>query len=516
MPAKPKAKALMFQGTSSHAGKSVMAAAFCRLLARQGFRVAPFKGMNMSNNASVTRDGGEIATAQAAQAKACGIEPSVKMNPVLLKTMSDQSSQVILLGKPIGTVRAGDLARLRPTLMEAIESSLEQLMEEYQFLVIEGAGSPAEVNLKSTDLANMAVARRAGAPVILVADIERGGLFAHLIGTLELLEPEERAHVKGFIINKFRGDPALLEPGVDWLEKRTGRPVVGVIPFLEGLRVPEEDSCAERLQGRGRAPWGLTPPVLRVQVVRYPTISNFTDFDPLDQEPNVELQYLTEPPPNGPMPDLLILPGSKSTMADLSWLKGRGLDRYIARCVENGVELLGICGGFQMLGQMIYDPRHVESEEGSMPGLGWLPTSTLFLPEKITAQVSGIHIDSGEPVRGYEIHAGRIQGIRRGKPVFRLTDRGGAAIDEWDGCLLSEKRIWGTYLHGLFDAAGFRRHFLNRLRPSQNLTVPGTAVPGTRGSGTGTADTYEVLADGVRRHLRLERLKEVAEWIPRL
>ena len=503
------ADALMFQGTASHVGKSVLTTAFCRLLHRRGVRVAPFKGMNMSNNAWVTREGGEMAIAQAVQARACGIEPTVEMNPVLLKTTSDQASQVIVLGKPIGTVAAADLRKVRERLMEAIEKGLRSLLDRYEVVVIEGAGSPAEVNLQETDLANMRVARLANAPVVLVADIERGGMFAQLIGTLDLLQPEDRDRVRGFVINKFRGDPSLLNDGVKWLERRTGKPVFGVLPFLPRLRVPEEDSLADRLsEVRAQDGGSSSDSSLQIQVIRTPTMANFTDFDPLHQEPAVEICYLTTPPEGDRFPHLLILPGSKSTMADLQWMQQAGFDRYLRRCVERRVEVLGICGGFQMLGEVILDPSHVESKVSAMPGLGLLPTSTLFLPTKITAQVRGLHLESGSQVRGYEIHSGRLNGARRGKPVFRLQERGGVAVQELDGCRLEDRPVWGTYLHGLFDEAEFRRHFLNRLRRTAGLVEPGPSEYPAE------LDPYDELAEAVRTHLAVDEILQEVAWIP--
>ncbi|MDO8730025.1 MAG: cobyric acid synthase [Candidatus Omnitrophota bacterium] len=498
------AKALMFQGTSSHVGKSVLTAAFCRILSRRGVRVAPFKGMNMSNNAWVTREGGEMAMAQAVQARACGIEPSVEMNPVLLKTQSDHTSQVVVLGKPVGTIAAAELRNVKERLNLAIEQGLRALQDSYEFLVIEGAGSPAEVNLQETDLANMRVARAANAEVILVADIERGGVFAQLVGTLDLLDPEDRKRVKGLVINKFRGDPSLLTEGVRWLEEKTGKPVFGVMPFLSDLRIPEEDSLADRLAAPAKKPAGSS---LRVQIIRTPTMANFTDFDPLHREPGVEIQYLTSAPDGGLPPHLLILPGSKSTMADLAWLRRAGLEAHIAACLKEGTEVLGVCGGFQMMGKMIYDPSHVESSTDSMPGLGLLPTDTLFLSTKITAQVKGIHLESGAPVSGYEIHAGRLQGARRGKAVFRLQERGGAAVDEMDGCRLEGSTVWGTYLHGLFDEPIFRRWFLDHLRDRYDVPKP----PPVRRAET---DPYDDLADAVSKHLRVDEMLEEAAWTP--
>ncbi len=481
-------KCWMVQGTGSHVGKSVLVTALCRILRRRGLRVAPFKAMNMSNNAWVTAKGGEIAYAQAVQAWAAGVEPVEEMNPVLLKTTSDSASQVILLGKPLGVVPAYGLARYRQKLLQGIESSLSFLRENFEVVLIEGAGSPAEINLKATDLANMRVAEMADAPVLLVVDIERGGAFAQAVGTLELLEPSECKRIFGFVINKFRGDLSILQPGLDWLEARTGKPVLGVIPYLQSIRIPEEDSLADRLKPPSQN-GSSGPPQIRIQVIRYPTISNFTDFKPLEEEPGVRVEYLTEPPVDGRLPHLLVLPGAKSTVADLLWLRERGFERYIQECLEKKVEVAGICGGLQMLGEFIYDPSHVESPRAAVAGLGLLPTTTLFLQPKVTEQVEGLHPASGLPVRGYEIHAGRLQGARRGRPVFRITRRGGRAVDAWDGCQRADGLVWGTYLHGLFDDPALRRYFLSRFG---DLPAPFHPAP---------EDPYDALADQVEAAL---------------
>lgn len=497
------AEVLMFQGTASHVGKSVMTAAFCRLLRRRGFRVAPFKAMNMSNNAWVTRDGREIAVAQAVQAWAAGVEPTVEMNPVLLKTTSDRASQIILLGEAIGTCEARRLPEFRGRLLEGIHRSLDHLRASYDVIVAEGAGSPAEINLRSTDLANMEVARAAGARVILVADIERGGTFAQIVGTLELLDPEDRERVKGFLINKFRGDPSLVESGVRWLEERTGRPVLGVIPYVHDLDLPEEDALADRLRAE-KADRADPAGKLRVEILRPPSIANFTDFDPLHREPDLSIRYRTAAPDSGEPPHLLILPGSKSTMADLRWIRDAGLDRTIRRCAQAGVRILGICGGFQMMGQSITDPSHVESDTAAMEGLGLLPTSTLFLSSKVTVQVSGIHPESGTAVTGYEIHCGRLQGARRGRPLFRITRRGGQPADEQDGCQSEDGRICGSYLHGLFEQEGFRTFFLNRLRREAGL-------PEQEGASV-SSNPYDRWADRVANVVPVDRLLEEWGW----
>ncbi|MBI3312278.1 MAG: cobyric acid synthase [Candidatus Omnitrophica bacterium] len=492
---------LMFQGTASHVGKSVMAAAFCRLLKRRGLRVAPFKAMNMSNNAWVTRDGKEMAMAQAVQAWSAGIEPVVDMNPVLLKTTSDHASQVIVLGKPIGTYEARDLPALRARLLKAIHESLQRMRDSYDVIVAEGAGSPAEINLRATDLANMEVARAAEGRVLLVADIERGGVFAQIVGTLELLEEKDRARVHGFLINKFRGDSSLVDSGVRWLEQRTGKPVLGVIPYFPEMDIPEEDALADRLTAK---PGSFEK--VRVEIVRYPSIANFTDFDSLHREADLSVRYLSAASSEDRLPHLLILPGSKSTVSDLIWLRNTGLEPYLRRCAAEGVRILGICGGFQMLGQTICDPSHVESTGGVIYGLCLLPTSTLFLPSKVTVQVRGIHPESGAALTGYEIHCGRLQGARRAKPLFQVTERGGQPVKETDGCQSDNGRIWGTYLHGMFDSEEFRHFFLNQLRREAGLPEPNGI--------SARIDPYDRLADRVEKVVDVDRLMEQWAWTP--
>lgn len=513
-------KTLMVQGTASHAGKSVLVTALCRLLSRRGVRVAPFKALNMSNNATVTAAGREIAMAQAAQAAACGIPPEAEMNPVLLKPQGDCLSQVVVMGRALGALEPGAFGRWRPVLREAVRVGFGRLRRRYEAVVIEGAGSPAEINLRDWDIANMGVARLAKAPVILVGDIERGGLFAQMVGTLELLSPSDRARVRGLVINKFRGQRALLDSGIRWLEKRTGIPVLGVLPFLEDLAVPQEDGLGA-VSGVGdvgplRRGFGLrgsapSSPGFTVQVIRYPALSNFNDLEPLNREPGVTVRFLTRPPAEGPLPDLLVLPGSKATVSDLKWLRARGFEAHVRRCVEAGAQTLGICGGFQMLGSRILDPERAESAEPAAAGLGLLPTETLFLKSKVTAQVAGTHLESGLAVRGYEIHQGRIRGLKRGRPVFRLTERSGDPVDELDGCRLEEKPVWGTYVHGLFDEPEFRRWFLNALR---GLAPQGPGPRSPEAGSPGLAplpDPYDALADAVERHLALDRLEGWSE-----
>ncbi|MDP3722173.1 MAG: cobyric acid synthase, partial [Candidatus Omnitrophota bacterium] len=365
------ARALMIQGTGSHVGKSLLAAALCRIFTQGGLRVVPFKAQNMSNNACVTTEGGEISRAQAEQARACGVEPSVRMNPILLKPMTDVGAQVVVLGKAVGTMTAQAYQAFKPQLLVTVATSLQRLMETADLVVIEGAGSPAEINLKAHDLVNMWVAKQAQAKVLLVGDIDRGGVFAQLVGTMELLEEEERRLVRGFLINKFRGDLSLLEPGIRWLEARYRLPVVGVIPYLRDVELAEEDALSQRPIGSL-----ATDGQLRIDVIHLPRLSNASDFDPLAREPDVRLRYVDRPSTDG-MPDCVILPGSKSTMADLAFIRERGLDVYIYRCAEAACEIVGICGGFQMLGQEILDPDRVEAAVSSAAGLGLLPITTV-------------------------------------------------------------------------------------------------------------------------------------------
>lgn len=493
------ARALMIQGTGSHVGKSLLAAAFCRIFAQERVKVLPFKAQNMSNNAYVTTEGGEISRAQAEQAKACGVEPSVRMNPILLKPTTDVGAQVIVLGKAVGTMSASAYQAFKPQLLPTIARALHELMEAADLMVIEGAGSPAEINLKAHDLVNMWVARQAQAKVLLVGDIDRGGVFAQLVGTMELLDEDERRLVRGFLINKFRGDRTLLEPGIRWLEARYGLPVVGVIPYFEHVELGEEDTVPQR-----QAEHPPTDDDVQIAVIRLPRMSNFTDFDPLAREAEVRLRYVDRPSAEA-LPDCVILPGSKSTIADLAFLRERGFDTYISRCAAADREVTGICGGFQMLGQEILDPERVEAAVTSAPGLGVLPMTTVFEQEKITAQVAGVHLESGLPVSGYEIHLGRMRAGRGLRPVFRLTQRGGRPADADDGATSAAGCVWGTYLHGVFDAEPFRRWWLNRLRRRRGLAE----LPSGH---TASADgVYDRLAAAVRPHLNLSAISDILQ-----
>jgi adenosylcobyric acid synthase len=461
---------LMVQGTTSHAGKSVLVAALCRIFARRGLRVAPFKAQNMALNSFVTPDGGEIGRAQAFQAAAAGLEPHVDMNPVLLKPNSMTGSQVIVLGKSIGNMAVREYHAFQPTVWPTVTAALDRLRAQYDLVVVEGAGSPAEINLHDRDIVNMKVARYADCPVLIVGDIDRGGVFASLVGTTLLVTPEERALIKGFIINKFRGDATLLDSGIEFLENYTGIPTLGVIPYLKDWRGDEEDSLG--VEDRRRAEKKDAP--LTVVVVRLPFISNFTDFDALADEDDVAVRYATRPEELAGA-DALLLPGTKSTIADLQWLRASGMADALLAQVAAGTPLVGICGGYQMLGRRVYDPHHVESDldsPDSHEGLDLLPIETTFAADKRTVQASGTLTgaglgEAGTSVRGYEIHMGRSECAPGTPALLNLTDAEGTTIR--DGAASPDGQICGTYLHGLFDVPALRRGWLNRLRAGKGL-----------------------------------------------
>jgi adenosylcobyric acid synthase len=472
-------KAIMVVGTTSHAGKSFITTALCRLLCRRGWRVAPFKSQNMALNAYVTASGGEIGHAQAVQAWAAGVTPRIEMNPILLKPQGDQTSQVILKGRPVGRINASDYyEQFFETGWQAIEESLRRLSDEFDLLVCEGAGSPAEINLKHRDLANMRIAKYLNAPTILVVDIDRGGAFAHIIGTLELLEADERALVKGFIINKFRGQRSLLQSGISWLEERTGIPVIGVIPWLDQA-FPAEDS----LSLLDRPNNGETKEIT-IAVIRLPRISNFTDFDPLEAEPSVSLRYVGLKDNLG-YPDAVILPGSKTSIADLIALQRTGMAEAIQSYAAAGGTILGICGGFQIMGKMLADPEGLEGHEGRYRGLGLVPLKTVITNQKVARQrlVTSNFPQPGLPVSGYEIHQGRSQ--LSINPTEESQEEEGLIFksmfdDPNIGVVDSTLSIWGTYLHGIFDNGPWRRAWLNRLRKQRGLNSLPTGIANYR------------------------------------
>ncbi|BAC89713.1 cobyric acid synthase [Gloeobacter violaceus] len=482
--------ALMVVGTSSHAGKSLLVTALGRLFHRRGVKVAPFKGQNMALNAYVTAEGHEIGHAQAVQAWACGLEPSVAMNPILLKPQGNMTSQVILKGKPAGVCGAVDYYRdyFEPG-WQAVVEALAELQSQYELVICEGAGSPAEVNLRHRDLTNMRVALHLGAPTLLVTDIDRGGALAHVVGTLQVLPPEERALIKGIVINKFRGSLALLQPGLDWLAQYTGVPVVGVLPWLE-MALPEEDSMGlfDRRGARKQAQ-------LEIVVIRLPRIANFTDFDALEAEPSVRVRYVS---PDGYLghPDAIILPGSKATIPDLLALEASGMAAQIR---AYGGVILGICGGLQILGSTIDDPEGFEGHPGRHPGLGLIEATTVFEPLKITRQVQvESRLPAGEPVVGYEIHQGQTTFAPTLEALF---------AEPHLGVVSSNRRVWGTYLHGLLDNHAWRRHWLNALRERRGLPQLPVQSGHYREQ---REEMFERLADAWEPHLPIDGFAQLA------
>ncbi|MGH7780426.1 MAG: cobyric acid synthase [Candidatus Binataceae bacterium] len=456
------ARSLMVMGTASDVGKSVVVAGLCRLFADAGIRVAPFKSQNMSNNAAVCRNGGEIGRAQAVQAEACGLEPTVDMNPVLLKPESDRGCQVIIRGQARFRMTTTEYSHYREEAWPEIVSSYAHLVEQFEVIVIEGAGGAAEVNLRDRDIVNWAIAELADAPVLIVADIDKGGALAALVGTVALLTPAERLRVKGLIINKFRGDPELLYDGLKIIEQHTGVPILGVLPHAGNLEIPEEDGAGLRIM---TLPSPERP--IAIGVVAFPRISNYTDFEPFLREPDVSLQYFENPEQAGGL-DVLCLPGTKSTIADLAWLRSRGWEDFIAAHRGAGGCVIGICGGYQMIGMRIDDPERIESDAGSVVGLGLLNIETIFEGEKITTRTEGAHIASGLPISGYEIHCGRIR--RSGdNAAFRILASEDDSRDALEGTIADDERVLGTSIHGLFDAPRFRRHFLNGIRKRKGL-----------------------------------------------
>ncbi|MER7013404.1 cobyric acid synthase [Saccharopolyspora sp. NPDC000359] len=489
--------ALLVAGTTSDAGKSVVTAGICRWLARSGARVAPFKAQNMSNNSVVTPDGGEIGRAQAVQAAACGLEPSVRFNPVLLKPGSDRSSQVVVLGRVSGEVTAMSYRARKAALLNTVVSTLDELRAEHDHVICEGAGSPAEINLRANDIANMGLAQAAGLPTLVVGDIDRGGVFAQLFGTLALLDPADQALVAGFVINKFRGDPALLDPGLDQLRELTGRPVHGVLPWAEELWLDAEDSlsyAADGVVGRPAPPRG--DQWLRVAVPRLPRISNATDVEALAAEPGVAVRFVTEPSRLSDA-DLVVLPGSKSTAADLDWLRRSGLAEAVLAHARAGLPVAGICGGFQMLTRRIHD--EVESGAGAVDGLGLLNLEVEFAARKTLARPRGRAF--GELVTGYEIHHGLP--VRRGELEPLVTTDDGQPEGGIADCVL------GTHWHGLFENDAFRRSFLRWA--ARRAGRDGFEPAGDTVFADIRAGQLDLLGDLVAKHLDTDALRRLLD-----
>lgn len=499
------ARTLMIQGTASHAGKSLLVAGLARIMAQDGFSVAPFKSQNMSLNSYVSADGGEMGRAQVVQAEAAGTPPRTDMNPVLLKPTTDTGAQVVVQGRPVATMTAQDYHDYKLGLLDAVYDSLERLRREFQVVVIEGAGSPAEVNFRGRDIANMAVAEMADAPVVLVGDIERGGVFAQLVGTMELLEEEERRRVAGLVVNKFRGDRAILEPGLDFLEARCQRPVLGVVPYVRDLRIEEEDSVAlfpsdVRRAAPGRAGGAREADTrARVRVVRLPRISNFTDFDALHACPGIACEYAEHPAALADA-DLIVIPGTKSTLADLKFLWSSGLAAEIIRRAREGTPVIGICGGFQMLGRAVNDPHGLDGGGGSVKGLGLIDAETDFGPEKETRRsqgtVTGYNrlLPRGTRVSGYEIHMGRTTLGPAAAPLLGTGDGPDGAVSE-DGLVL------GTYLHGFFDSDEVQAALLAGFGLPAELPLLGREQA--------RQHEYDRLATALRSSLDIEKIYEI-------
>ena len=497
------ARVLMVQGTASHVGKSTLVTALCRIFRQDGVRVAPFKAQNMALNSYVAAEGGEIGRAQAVQAEAAGVDPSVDMNPILLKPEGDARSQVVVNGRSSGSLAAAQYQRTKLGLWPHVAGALSRLRDRFDLVVVEGAGSPAEINLRQADLANMRVALHAEAPVLLVGDIDRGGVFASLLGTLELLAPDERQLVAGLAINKFRGDPAILQPGLEFLERRTGVPVLGVLPYLPELQLPEEDSLG--LDGAAGPPASLD-----VAVARLPRIANFDDFAPLAAEPVVRLQYVERATQLG-RPDLVILPGTKTTIADLEWLRSSGLADAIGALAAGGTPVLGICGGFQMLGRRILDPLGAESPSSEAVGLGLLPIETTFGASKRTFRVRATVLAASGPfgaadgneIVGYEIHMGATRADPGTRPLFEVRERSGRPSTDRDGLVSDSCLVLCTYLHGLFDNDAIRSSLIDWLLTRKGLSggAPLRRLDRER--------EYDRLAAAVRQSLDLERVRSV-------
>jgi adenosylcobyric acid synthase len=480
------ARALMFQGTGSDVGKSLIVAGLCRALTRRGLRVRPFKPQNMSNNAAVTADGGEIGRAQALQALACGVEPSVHMNPVLLKPQSETGSQVVVQGQVVGAASARDYQGWKPRLLPRVLESFARLKAEADIVLVEGAGGAAEVNLRVGDIANMGFARAAGVPVVVIGDIDRGGVIAQIVGTRVVLDPDDAAGVGGFLVNKFRGDPTLFADGMTRIEAQTGWPALGLIPFFpQAARLPAEDALAlDRLPAPNDGERTIVVP-------RLPHISNFDDFDPLQAEPGVRLVFAQ---PGAPLPaaDLVILPGSKATLADLKALRAQGWDIDILAHARRGGKVLGLCGGYQMLGRSVSDPDGVEGPPETAPGLGLLDGETVLGGAKVLTRIAGRLLGDGAPFVGYEIHFGRTQ--TRARPLLAFAD------GREDGAQSSDGRVRGCYVHGLFGDDAQRRAWLAWIgAPASALAYQGEVEA-----------TLDGLAEHLERHARVEALLAMA------
>ncbi|MBN1555844.1 MAG: cobyric acid synthase [Phycisphaerae bacterium] len=499
----PLAKCLAILGTGSDVGKSIVVTGLCRVFHRRGVRVAPYKAQNMSNNSHVTLDGGEMGRAQVVQAQAAGVEPTVDMNPVLLKPSADTTAQVIVRGKPIGNAEAFDYFRDTDVLFDNARESLRRLRERYDLIVMEGAGSCGEVNLRDRDFVNFRMAADADAPVVLVADIDRGGVFAQIVGTLDVIPPEDRGLVAGVIINRFRGDARLFDDGIDWLEKRTGLPILGLVPWFYHIDIDSEDGMP--LDVVIDPPAGPVGGRINIAVLRWPHISNFTDFNPLQRESCVNLHYLAKPRALDGY-DLLLLPGCKNVRADLQWLRDTGWENFIRRYLDDAGRVGGVCGGYQMLGEKILDPQGLEGPPGETPGLGLLNVETTLRDDKTLTRTKGTWLGLNQAVDGYEIHNGLSRTTGAEAPVLQIASRNGLPTNDTDGAQAADGRIWGTYLHGLFDDPAARHAFLRRLNPDLADQVDSQ-------NAQSLADfretQYNLLAEHMQKHIDVERLCEI-------
>lgn len=504
------AKVIMIQGTGSSVGKSIMVTALCRIFYQDGFRVVPFKAQNMALNSFVTKDGGEMGKAQVVQAEACGVEPTVDMNPILIKPTSEVGAQVIVRGKPIGNMQAQEYRNYKSKLVLVVKESFLKLAHHYELIVIEGAGSPAEINLKGDDIVNMKMAQLADCPVLLVADIDKGGALAWVVGTLELLTEEERDKIKGIIINKFRGDKEILQPGLDYLERKTKKPVLGVIPYFRDIWIEEEDAVNSE---KNKYYTQSTPSKINVEVLYLPHISNFTDFGPLEREEGISLRYVKMGERLGD-PDLLIIPGSKNTLDDLYCLKKSGYQKEISNRLKKGTVIVGICGGYQILGRQIYDPEHTESSREKIGGLGLINGVTTLRSKKITFQVRArllpnLFFGNRNELSGYEIHTGETVLLGSEKPLFKITKRGSTQTDINDGVVSNEGMIWGTYIHGIFDNNSFRRSFINFIRSKKGLAISSYANQDGISYQEQKDREYDRLACLVRNNLDVEKIYHI-------
>jgi len=500
-----KAKSIMIQGTASSVGKSLITAGLCRLFKEDGFKVAPFKSQNMALNSFITKEGKEMGRAQAMQAEAAGIEPDVLMNPILLKPTNDQKSQVIIRGKVYKNLSAKEYYELKPYLSQLVKEVYEELAVQNEIIVIEGAGSPAEINLRGKDIVNMGMAEIADAPVILVGDIDKGGVFASLVGTMVLFNEEERKRVKGVIINKFRGDAEILKPGLKMLEEIINVPVLGVLPYTK-FNLDDEDSLAERFEVKNEK----SAAQIKVAVLKLPYISNFTDFNALENIEGVSLSYV-ENALNLGSPDLIIIPGSKNTLSDLQYLRKSGLEEAVIRKWREGAIIFGVCGGYQMLGQELYDPWQTESGLLKSEGMGLLPTRTVFRKDKVTTQVEAIICDEegllsglgGTKIEGYEIHMGETELLEGCVPYLEIEKVLGQDAQKTDGVRNQEATVFGTYIHGIFDNLDFTVGLINNIRKKKGLAV--NPMPYTNFAQFKESE-YQKLAKMLRENLDLKAI----------